>query len=151
MKRCLNCGIEYADNVKFCCECGSALTPSKIVCPSCGAEYETQQKFCSNCGSPLAATSPAQKTMDDLKAKLLAAKKVSEMPAEHVAKSYLVYDSKGEHTFSIKIEGLDLQEGALLTSIQKDVEVTYENGGVYVGRLYEGYRHGQGKENWPNG
>ena len=25
MKKCLNCGREWADDVAFCCECGSAL------------------------------------------------------------------------------------------------------------------------------
>ena len=155
MKKCPNCGLEYDDAVKFCRECGTALVSTKIYCSKCGAEYEAGTKFCAECGTPLqVAPKPApqpEMVNEDLKAKLLAAKKVVETPSEPVAKSYLVYDSKGEHTFSINIDCLDLPNGALLTSMDKDVDITFDDGSTYSGRMFEGYRQGFGNSKGSNG
>jgi hypothetical protein len=49
--RCLSCGQDNPDGMKFCGECGS---PFKHRCLRCGFENPPQFKFCGECGSPLA-------------------------------------------------------------------------------------------------
>lgn len=53
MKICLQCNIEYQDNMKFCPECGTKLETKPIVCHNCGTEYKEGQKFCAECGTKL--------------------------------------------------------------------------------------------------
>src|SRR5262245_55502827 len=48
--RCPSCGFENAEGLKFCNECGSALTRR---CAQCGCENAPQAKFCGECGTPL--------------------------------------------------------------------------------------------------
>ena len=49
---CSKCGTENETGLKFCDECGSALTS---VCPSCGTANRPTAKFCGVCGTDLAA------------------------------------------------------------------------------------------------
>src|SRR5262249_19545707 len=48
--RCPSCGFENAEGLKFCIECGTALTRR---CAQCGCENAPQAKFCGECGTPL--------------------------------------------------------------------------------------------------
>ena len=53
--RCPSCGFENPEGMKFCGECGTALTAR---CPQCGFENPPRFKFCGDCGAPLSL--PAQ-------------------------------------------------------------------------------------------
>ena len=63
MTVCSHCGAENSAGVKFCGECGAALT---AVCPACSTPNEPARKFCGECGASLgglpgsAAAVPAQ-------------------------------------------------------------------------------------------
>src|SRR5262245_16369797 len=48
--RCVSCGFENPQEIKFCHECGSAL---KNRCPSCGSENPLSGKFCGECGTAI--------------------------------------------------------------------------------------------------
>ncbi|KAK3585575.1 hypothetical protein CHS0354_036762 [Potamilus streckersoni] len=54
--KCRTCNTDISDHVKFCFECGSAITPSLVVRCSgrqgipCGAELQENFKFCQQCG-----------------------------------------------------------------------------------------------------
>jgi class 3 adenylate cyclase/tetratricopeptide (TPR) repeat protein len=50
MPACVNCGAENSAGVKFCGECGAALT---TVCPACSTPNEPGRKFCGECGAAL--------------------------------------------------------------------------------------------------
>lgn len=54
MKKCVNCNVEYADDVNFCPKCGGALQPCKPTCAACGAELEDGANFCPKCGARVA-------------------------------------------------------------------------------------------------
>jgi class 3 adenylate cyclase/tetratricopeptide (TPR) repeat protein len=60
MFACSNCGAENSAGMKFCGECGAALT---AVCPACNTTNEPGRKFCGECGAlltvALAVASPA--------------------------------------------------------------------------------------------
>ncbi|HEV8714337.1 MAG TPA: adenylate/guanylate cyclase domain-containing protein, partial [Candidatus Binatia bacterium] len=49
---CPSCGIENAEGMAFCTECGTRLQPS---CPRCGFENTARAKFCGKCGTALGA------------------------------------------------------------------------------------------------
>jgi class 3 adenylate cyclase/tetratricopeptide (TPR) repeat protein len=55
--KCPRCQAENDERLKFCEECGGALTRA---CPNCGAQVRPDKKFCGECGSSL-ATSPASR------------------------------------------------------------------------------------------
>src|SRR5437762_2722000 len=48
--RCPRCGVDCPAGMKFCGQCGAALSAN---CPSCGAENPPEHKFCGHCGAPL--------------------------------------------------------------------------------------------------
>ncbi|MCH5165277.1 MAG: zinc ribbon domain-containing protein [Clostridiales bacterium] len=53
MKKCVECGFENADGMKFCGQCGKALpadVPQNQVCSSCGAKLPPDAVFCGKCG-----------------------------------------------------------------------------------------------------
>ena len=50
--RCLSCHHEIAAGLKFCGECGAALS---LACPACGTPNLPGQKFCGECGAKLGA------------------------------------------------------------------------------------------------
>ncbi len=62
--RCSNCKTENPDGLKFCNECGAALTR---ICAKCGFENVPSSKFCGECGESLiepAASGLAAKTTE---------------------------------------------------------------------------------------
>lgn len=51
---CPGCGIEVAQNIKFCPECGTKLENLEVkkeFCTNCGNEKKEGMKFCINCGN----------------------------------------------------------------------------------------------------
>ena len=58
--KCKNCGFENRSSVKFCEECGHAISkpasvepvikPASTVCPACGKTNRPGVKFCEECG-----------------------------------------------------------------------------------------------------
>jgi class 3 adenylate cyclase/tetratricopeptide (TPR) repeat protein len=52
--RCPSCGFDNPEGLKFCGECGTALT---APCPSCGFANPPQFKFCGDCGASLVPAS----------------------------------------------------------------------------------------------
>jgi class 3 adenylate cyclase/tetratricopeptide (TPR) repeat protein len=57
--RCPSCGFENPEGLKFCGECGTAVT---APCPKCGFVNPPQFKFCGDCGASLAPTSRPSST-----------------------------------------------------------------------------------------
>ena len=55
-KKCLQCGLEIDDGVKFCPECGCDLS-IELVCPICKTPFKANQKKCKKCLTPLPKTS----------------------------------------------------------------------------------------------
>ncbi|MDR3345247.1 MAG: zinc ribbon domain-containing protein [Oscillospiraceae bacterium] len=50
--RCPECGNKNPEGVKFCQECGTALTAAGAKhCTSCGAELAPGTRFCGSCGA----------------------------------------------------------------------------------------------------
>ena len=56
--RCVSCGFENPDGLKFCNECGAAL---KGRCAQCGFENAPQAKFCGECGTTLTGRTSVSK------------------------------------------------------------------------------------------
>ncbi len=55
MKKCVQCGGEYPDDMKFCGNCGSPLPENDgNVCGACGAKIAPDAKFCTVCGAKIA-------------------------------------------------------------------------------------------------
>src|SRR5436309_3139180 len=50
--RCLQCGHDNPDGVKFCGECGTRI---EGLCPNCGTSNPPANKFCHQCGQALAS------------------------------------------------------------------------------------------------
>ena len=50
--RCVSCGFENPEGMKFCGECAA---PLKHHCPHCGFENPPGFKFCGACATPLSA------------------------------------------------------------------------------------------------
>src|SRR5205807_7989804 len=48
--RCVNCGAENPEGLKFCNECAA---PFKRRCDKCGFENAPAAKFCGECAAPL--------------------------------------------------------------------------------------------------
>jgi len=48
--KCINCGNELREGVKFCSSCGTKVEEEK-QCPKCGYKLEENDKFCSQCGT----------------------------------------------------------------------------------------------------
>lgn len=68
MRYCESCKADYADEEKFCDECGSRLVEKakpevksfpQLRCPSCNSEIAPSKKFCRHCGAVIEPT-PAQ-------------------------------------------------------------------------------------------
>jgi hypothetical protein len=57
--RCPRCGFENPEGLKFCGECGTAVT---APCPRCGFVNPPQFKFCGDCGVPLVPASRPSST-----------------------------------------------------------------------------------------
>src|SRR5262245_8826100 len=55
--RCPSCGVEAAEGMAFCTQCGTRLRPS---CPTCGFENTVQAKFCGKCGTALVGASSVE-------------------------------------------------------------------------------------------
>lgn len=51
-RRCVRCGAELEDGVKFCEECGASVYDGGSRCTFCGAIMEPDEMFCSECGNP---------------------------------------------------------------------------------------------------
>ena len=64
MKRCENCGLENADESKFCKKCGTKFPEKKLAkfCRFCGKEATEGNLFCTGCGKSLEMTA-AQPTI----------------------------------------------------------------------------------------
>ena len=52
MKKCLQCGVELEDDIKFCPECGFDLS-LELFCPICKTPFKANQKKCNKCLTPL--------------------------------------------------------------------------------------------------
>jgi len=78
MKICPNCGHENEENVKFCENCGAALTavaetstPDAVDsgqqkrCPRCRTPNPQESRFCENCGYDFATQGTEQTTIPD--------------------------------------------------------------------------------------
>src|SRR5262249_46188643 len=52
-----SCGVEAAEGMAFCTQCGTRLQPG---CPTCGFENTVQAKFCGKCGTALVGPSSVQ-------------------------------------------------------------------------------------------
>lgn len=50
---CPECGVQNADGVKFCQECGAKLSVAKAFCSNCGTENAPGTKFCGSCGTKI--------------------------------------------------------------------------------------------------
>jgi hypothetical protein len=53
--RCAECGHIVRPGVKFCPQCGTAMTPAAgkpAFCTNCGVKYISGAHFCKNCGQP---------------------------------------------------------------------------------------------------
>jgi len=48
--KCLNCGNELAEGIKFCSECGTPVPKNKF-CINCGTKLVPEAKFCPECGT----------------------------------------------------------------------------------------------------
>jgi Double zinc ribbon/Adenylate and Guanylate cyclase catalytic domain len=57
--RCPRCGFENPEGLKFCGECGTAVT---APCPRCGFVNPPQFKFCGDCGVSLVPASRPSST-----------------------------------------------------------------------------------------
>jgi class 3 adenylate cyclase/tetratricopeptide (TPR) repeat protein len=57
--RCPSCGFENPEGLKFCGECGTAVT---TPCPRCGFANPPQFKFCGDCGASLVPASRPSST-----------------------------------------------------------------------------------------
>jgi class 3 adenylate cyclase/tetratricopeptide (TPR) repeat protein len=60
--KCLRCGTESADTLRFCTTCGATLPR---VCPDCGVISEPMSRFCGGCGKALDATTTSRSTASD--------------------------------------------------------------------------------------
>jgi len=65
--KCLSCGKENPEDVKFCIHCGQDLVSAKKAtnlesksysCLNCGFENSPEARFCSQCGASLSGASP---------------------------------------------------------------------------------------------
>ena len=65
MAKCINCGAEVTDKMKFCSECGTRV-PGDQECPACHARCPIAAKFCSECGCDL--SKPPEGTASDANA-----------------------------------------------------------------------------------
>ncbi len=55
--RCPSCGFDNPKAMRFCIECGVAMSR---CCPQCGSENPPQAKFCGACAAPLLTQSPVR-------------------------------------------------------------------------------------------
>ena len=53
--KCTACGLESADDKRFCGDCGAPLV---LVCAGCGASSAPGKKFCGDCGAALRGETP---------------------------------------------------------------------------------------------
>lgn len=55
--KCLYCGNELNEGIKFCTKCGAEVARmiqnSGHICPKCGEQFARDTKFCGRCGTPL--------------------------------------------------------------------------------------------------
>ena len=82
--KCISCGAEIAENVKFCTSCGTpvakqAVQPEQEIsapkCASCGAELNENVKFCIVCGAAVVKQTPPAPVVEPV---------VEEIPVEPV-------------------------------------------------------------------
>lgn len=52
MANCSKCGVEIADGVKFCPNCGNKIFET-IFCPECGSQTTAEFDFCQVCGASI--------------------------------------------------------------------------------------------------
>lgn len=58
MINCANCGTSNRDDLKYCKNCGVALSaPSPLVCPKCTARNPATSLYCNRCGGKLTSAS----------------------------------------------------------------------------------------------
>ena len=57
--RCLRCGFENREGVRFCEECGGKL---EQACPACGTAVPPGRKFCGGCGEALVTSGSSAPT-----------------------------------------------------------------------------------------
>ena len=95
--RCLSCHHQNSAGIKFCGECGAALT---IACPACRTANPPGQKFCGECGAKLGADtatarprSPDSYTPAHLAERILSSK--SSLEGERKQVTVLFADLKG--------------------------------------------------------
>src|SRR5262245_10645954 len=93
--KCPRCQAENDERLKFCEECGGALTRA---CPNCGAQIRPGKKFCGECGSSLDSptsrfASPQQYTPKHLADRILLSKDALEGERKQV--TVLFADLKG--------------------------------------------------------
>jgi len=63
--KCLRCGSENREGVKFCGDCGAKFL---ISCPRCNAENPPENKFCNECGQAVSTSMkppPKELTFDE--------------------------------------------------------------------------------------
>src|SRR5499425_1582751 len=94
--KCPRCQAENDERLKFCEDCGGALTRA---CPNCGAQIRPGKKFCGECGSSLDSpptsriASPQQYTPKHLADRILLSKHALEGERKQV--TVLFADLKG--------------------------------------------------------
>jgi len=59
--KCLNCGVELADDDKFCAKCGFKVESTAVkICKECGKKLAEDAMFCSGCGARLESPEKAE-------------------------------------------------------------------------------------------
>lgn len=64
VRKCIKCGTEISNRVKFCPECGASQVET---CPNCKEPIHKGSKFCPNCGQSLAKSKKCPKCGKELK------------------------------------------------------------------------------------
>ncbi len=113
---CGACGFENPEGLKFCGECGEALSVA-TACPRCGFANPPAFKFCGACGAPLGeAPAKMERAPRDYTAKHLAEKILrsrSALEGERKRVTVLFADVKGSMELA---ERMDAEEWSTIMS-----------------------------------
>ena len=75
MVKCKNCGLDVADDLENCPNCGSNLVKSEEIkedtpdnsakCPNCGADLNENHSFCPSCGTKIESEDKKSRTCEN--------------------------------------------------------------------------------------